>query len=170
MRDKIIEIFDQIKSSDQSYEVLFVRHLNRQKRGTKSAVIEVKLADSKQAQEIRSEFVKKRKELPAKLNISPVVRLATRVRIEIMHAVADLFKRYDRTVTSAYCLQYIPKPVIKIIRKSPGGTETSRTVSFCDSVSWVQDQNLLGIIDLKKARERAGSSHSSTLSQHFVIL
>ena len=169
MKDKIVELFDRIKAPDQTYEVVFVRHLNRQKRGAKFAVIEVKLADSKQAQEIRSEFVKKQKELPDKLNVSPVVRLATRVRIEIMHAIADLFKRYDRSVTSAYCLQYIPKPVIKLIRKS-AGVESSRTVSFCDAISWVQDQNLLDVIDLRKARERAGPSLTSTLSQHFVIL
>ena len=169
MKDKIAELFDLIKSPDQTYEVVFVRHLNRQKRGAKYAVIEVKLADAKQAQEIRSGFVKKRKELPDKLNVSPVVRLATRVRIEIMHAIADLFKKYDRSVTSAYCLQYIPKPVIKLIRKS-AGVESSRTVSFCDAISWVQDQNLLDVIDLRKARERAGPSLTSTLSQHFVIL
>ena len=169
MRDKIIELFDSIKAPEQVYEVVFVRHLNRQKKGAKHAVIEVKLADSKQAQEIRSEFVKKRKELPAKLNVSPVVRLATRVRIEIMHAIADLFKKYDRSISSAYCLQYIPKPVIKIIRKY-AGAETSRTVSFCDAIGWVKDQNLLDVVDLRKARERAGQSLTSTLSQHFVIL
>ena len=169
MKNKITELFDLIKAPDQTYEVVFVRHLNRQKRG-QTAVIEVKLADSKQAQAIRSEFVKKRKELPSKLNVSPVVRLATRVRIEIMHAIADLFKRHDRSISSAYCLQYIPKPVIKIIRRSQAGTESSRTVSFCDAVSWVHDQNLMDVIDLRKARERAGSSLTSTLSQHFVIL
>ena len=169
MKDKIVELFDLIKAPDQTYEVVFVRHLNRQKKGAQLAVIEVKLADSKQAQEIRAEFVKKRKELPAKLNVSPVVRLATRVRIEIMHAIAELIKKYDRSVTSAYCLQYIPKPVIKINRRSVGA-ESSRTVSFCDAISWVQEQNLLDVIDLRKARERAGRSLTSTLSQHFVIL
>ena len=170
MKDKITEIFDQIKTADQIYEIRFVRHLNQQKKGAKTAVIEVKLADVKQAQDIRSEFVKKRKELPAKLNVSPVVRLATRVRIEIMHAIADLFKKYDRSISSAYCLQYIPKPVIKITRKSPGGTEISRNISFCDSVSWVQEQGLLNVIDLRKARERAGASLRTTLSQHFVLM
>ena len=170
MRDKIAEIFDEIKDPEQPYEVLFVRHLNHQKRGVKFAVIEVKLADVKQAQQIRSAFVKKRKDLSAKINISPVVRMATRVRIEIMHSIADLFKRYDRTVSSAYCLQYIPKPVIKVIRKSPSGSESSRSVSFCDAIRWVQDQNLLDVVDLRKARERAGASFTSTLSQNFVLL
>ena len=116
------------------------------------------------------EFVKKRKELPDKLNISPVVRLATRVRIEIMHVVADLLKRQDRSVTSAYCLQYIPKPVIKVVRKSHSGAEFSRTMSFCDAVSWVQAEGLAGVIDLRKARERAGAAFRSTMSQHFVLL
>ena len=86
-----------------------------------------------------------------------------------MHAIADLFKKYDRSISSAYCLQYIPKPVIKIIRKY-AGAETSRTVSFCDAIGWVKDQNLLDVVDLRKARERAGQSLTSTLSQHFVIL
>ena len=114
--------------------------------------------------------MKKRKELPAKLNVSPVVRLATRVRIEIMHAIAELIKKYDRSVTSAYCLQYIPKPVIKVVRKSAMGQEFSRTMSFIEAVSWVKENHLQQSIDFNKARERAGVSQRSTLAQHFVLL
>ena len=169
MKTKIKEIFD-LLTTPETYEVKFVRHLNNQIRGAKLAVIEVKLAEAQQAKLIRAEFVKKRKELSDKLNISPVVRLATRVRIEIMHSVADLLKRYDRTVSSAYCLQYIPKPVIKIVRKSQAGTESIRTMSFCEAVGWVQEKGLRNVIDLRKARERAGATHRATLSQHFVIL
>ena len=170
MKSKIVEIFDLLSTPEQPYEVTFVRHLNHQKRGAKSAVIEVKLADAKQAKAIRNEFVKKRKELSEKLNISPVVRLATRVRIEIMHSVVDLLKRHDHSITSAYCLQYIPKPVIKIVRRSLGGNEVTRTMSFCESISWVQENNFLNTIDLRKARERAGASFRATLAQHFVLL
>ena len=170
MKEKISEIFDLLKTSEQTYEVVFVRHLNHRIRGAKLAVIEVKLADSKQARDIRTEFVKKRKELSDKLNISPVVRLATRVRIEIMHSVAELLKSHDRTITAAYCLQYIPKPVIKIVRKSLTGTDITRNMSFCDSISWVQENNLQTVINLRKARDRAGASLSSTLAQHFVLL
>ena len=170
MKSRIKELFDLLKAEGQSFEVVFVRHLNRKIRGAKSAVIEVKLADAKQAKDIRSEFVKKRKDLPDKLNISRVVRLATRVRIEIMHSVADLIKKQDRTISSAYCLQYIPKPAIKIVRKSPAGTEISRTMSFCESISWVQENGLQNVIDLRKARERAGATFRSTLAQHFVLL
>ena len=170
IKAKICELFDLMKDPEQSYEILFVRHLNQQKRGAKSAVIEVKLANPKQAQEIRAAFVKKRKELPAKLNVAPVVRLATRVRIEMMHAISELLKRHDQSVTSAYCLQYIPKPVIKVVRRSYAGVEVSRTMSFCDAISWVQMEGLVNVVDFRKARERAGASLRSTLSQHFVLL
>ena len=171
MKTKIVEIFDLLKAPDQVYEVVFVRHLNSQIRGAKTAVIEVKLADTKQAKDIRTEFVKKRKELSDKLNISPVVRLATRVRIEIMHSVADLLKRHDHSISSAYCLQYIPKPVIKIKRRStPGGQEVTRTMAFCEAISWVQENVLQNVIDLKKARGRAGAAFRATLAQHFVLL
>ena len=152
------------------FEVQFVRHLNHKKRGAKTAVIEVKLADQKQAKDLRAEFVKKRKNLPEKLNIAPVVRVATRVRIEIMHSIADLLKKHDRSISSAYCLQYIPKPVLKIVRKSQTGAEFTTTMSFCESISWAQQNELLNAIDLKKARERAGASFRSTMSQHFVVL
>ena len=170
IKSKIVEIFDLLSTPEQPYEVTFVRHLNRQIRGAKLAVIEVKLADVKQAKAIRNEFVKKRKELSDKLNISPVVRLATRVRIEIMHSVVDLIKRHDHTISSAYCLQYIPKPVIKIVRRSLGGNEVARTMTFCDAVTWVQENNLQDVIDLRKARDRAGASFRATLAQHFVLL
>ena len=170
MRDKIIEIFDLLKTPEQTYEVMFVRHLNRKIRGAKFAVIEVKLADSKQAKDIRAEFVKKRKELSDKLNISPVVRLATRVRIEIMHSIAELLKSHDHTITAAYCLQYVPKPAIKIVRRSSAGVEVSRTMSFCDAVSWIQENELQGVLNLRKARDRAGSTFRATLAQHFVLL
>ena len=170
MKEKITEIFDLLKTPEQTYEVVFVRHLNRKIRGAKYAVIEVKLADSKQAKEIRTEFVKKRKELSDKLNISPVVRLATRVRIEIMHSVAELLKAHDRTITAAYCLQYIPKPAIKIVRKSPSGNDIVRNMSFCDAICWIQQNDLQKVINLRKARDRAGSTFSATLAQHFVLL
>ena len=170
MKEKIAEIFEKLKDEGQEFEVTFVRHLNRKIRGAKFAVIEVKLSDQNQAKILRSNFVKKRKELPDKLNISPVVRLVTRVRIEILHSVADLRKKYDRTISSAYCLQFIPKPAIKIVRKSVAGTESTRTMSFCDAVSWVQENNLRNVIDLRKARDRAGATFRSALSQHFVLM
>ena len=170
MRAKIEEIITSIKEPEQTMEVQFVRHLNNQVRGQKSAVIEVKLADAQQAKLLRAAFVKKFSIFGKKINITPVVRLATRVRIEILHSVCFYLKRQDPTVVWATCLQFVPKPVIKVIRKSAGGAEVSRTMSFIDAINWVKENGLMGSMDLSKARDRAGASFRGTLAQHFVLL
>ena len=170
MRAKIEEIITNIKEPEQTMEVQFVRHLNNQVRGQKSAVIEVKLADAQQAKLLRAAFVKKFSIFGKKINITPVVRLATRVRIEILHSVCFYLKRQDPTVVRATCLQFVPKPVIKVIRKSAGGAEVSRTMSFIDAINWVKENGLMGSMDLSKARDRAGASFRGTLAQHFVLL
>ena len=172
MKDKIMAIIELLRESEQelALELLFVRHLNKQIRGQKSAVIEAKFADAKQTKELRTIFVKKQKSLPEKINVTPVVRLATRVRIEMLHSIAFLLKRQDRTISSAMCIQFIPKPIIKVVYKSFAGTEVTRSMSFIEAVCWVKEQGLLNVVDLKKARERAGSSFRGTMAQHFVLM
>ena len=96
--------------------------------------------------------------------------LATRVRIEILHSVVDLYKRHDPTVERAMCLQYIPKPVIKIIRKTAAGTESVRTMTFIEAVCWVKENDYCNSIKLARAYERAGSTFRATMAQHFVIM
>ena len=170
MKKKIGEIIELLREQDQSYDVKFVRHLNNQIRGQSTAVIEVTLQDAKQAKELRTEFVKKQKSLAEKINITPVVRLATRVRIEILHSVAEAMKKLDHSIVKAYCLQYVPKPVIKIVRKSLTGNEFNTTVTFIDAIAWVKENEHRVLVDLKKARDRAGASYRGTMAQHFVIL
>ena len=170
MREKVKEVIDALKGEGQDYEVLFVRHLNKQKNGAKTAVIEVKLKDEKQAKELRAEFVKKRKSLDDKINITPVVRLSTRVRVEMMHTIAEALKREDATVTKAHCLQFVPKPVIKVVRQTAGGSEVVRTMSFGEAISWVKLNCHRDTLDFKKARERAGATFRGTLAQNFVLM
>ena len=170
MRSKVEEIFDNLKEPNQEFEIQFVRHLNKQVRGQKTSVLEVKLPDAKQAKDIRAAFVKKSKSLKEKINITPVVRLATRVRVEIMHIVCEAMKKQDRSITKAHCLQFVPKPVIKVTRKMASGAESSQTMTFIDAVNWVYANGLENSIDLGKARARAGASFRGTLAQHFVLL
>ena len=174
IKGKIEEIIDFVKGEDMSYKVLFVKHLNPQVRGQQKAVIEVKLEDAKQAASLRTDFVKKQKEedsvIDKKLHVAPVVRLATRVRVEILYAVVNLLYQQDRSIIRAMCLQFIPKPVIKIVRKSASGTEFVRTMTFIEAVCWVKENDLCGRINLVKAYERAGASFRGTLSQTFVLL
>ena len=170
MKEKLMAIIENLKEPEQVFEILFVRHLNKQIRGQKSSVIEAKLADAKQAKELRAQFVKKFKTLTEKINITPVVRLATRVRIEMLHSIAQLLKRRDPSVVSAMCVQFIPKPVVKVVRQSYGGTQNIRSMSFIEAVSWVKEQGLERALDLNKAYDRAGASFRSTLAQNFVLL
>ena len=71
-------------------------------------MLEVKFESEQQASNFRADFVKKQKDkdpnLPAKMNVAPVVRLATRVRVEILHSVANLLQRHDSTIIRAMCL------------------------------------------------------------------
>ena len=172
MKDKVMEFVELLKDpeSEQTFELLFVKHLNNQVRGQKTAVIEAKFADSKQTRCLRSRFVEKHKELSLKINITPVVRIATRVRVEMMHSIANLLLRHDASVVKAMCVQFIPKPVIKVVRKSAGGSEMTRTMTFTESIIWVQTQGLQRAVDLVKARARAGASFRGTLAQHFVLM
>ena len=170
MRSKVEEIFDLLKEPNQEFEIQFVRHLNNQVRGQKTSVLEVRLPDAKQAKDIRQEFVKKSKSLKEKINITPVVRLATRVRVEIMHSVCEAMKKQDKSITKANCLQFVPKPVIKVTRKMASGAESTQTMSFIDAVNWVYANGLEQTIHLGKARARAGASFRGTLAQHFVLL
>ena len=170
MRAKVMEIVDNLKDEGQTFELLFVRHLNKQKRGQTSAVIEARFADPKQAKALRSKFVEKHKQLGLKINITPVVRVATRVRVEMMHGIANLLQSRDSSVVKAMCVQFIPKPVIKVVRKSAGGLEITRTMSFTEAVCWIRQQGLKRSLDLVKARARAGASFRGTLAQHFVLM
>ena len=174
IKDKVDEIIGIVKKDDKVYKVVFVKHLNPQVRGQQKAAIEVKLESEKQASDLRADFVQQRKDknpdLPEKMNISPVVRLATRVRIEILHSVTNLLLRHDSTIIRAMCLQYIPKPVIKIIRRSAGGNEYARTMTFAEAVCWVKEEGYTSSIGLSRAYERAGSAFRGTLTQSFVLL
>lgn len=141
-----------------------------EERGQTFAVIEVKFADTKQARNFRDQFVKKQKSLEEKINVTPVVRLATKVRIEMLHSIAYLYKRFDSTVTRSLCLQYVPKPVIRITRRTLGGTEATRTMTFIESICWVKENGLANALDLNKARDRAGARFRGTLAQTFVLM
>ena len=174
IKAKIDAIINAVKQEGKEYKVLFVRHLNKNRRGQLKAVIEVKLEDAKQATGLRSDYVKKQKEtdspIDQKMGVAPVVRLATRVRIEILFAVAKLLPRHDLTIVRAMVLQFISKPVIKVVRKSAAGVEFVRTMTFIEAVCWVKENNLGNSINLSSVYDRAGASFRGTLPQTFVLL
>ena len=83
---------------------------------------------------------------------------------------ANLMKRRDNSIVRAYCLQFVPRPVLKIVRRNAAGNEMTRTMSFVESACWVKENSLMNEINLKKAEDRAGSSFKGLLAQHFILL
>lgn len=181
IKKKVQDFVDGVMSPGKS-KVVFVRHQNRQVRGQRSAVIEARFESVEQATDFRKTFVDQNKQSRSEAaanpgsgtkrthNVVPVVRLATRVRVEILHSVAELLLKTDHSVEKAYVLQFVPKPVIKIVRKDSARKDNSRTMTFLDAVSWVNDNGLIQQLDLRKAYERAGSSFRGILAQTFVIM
>jgi hypothetical protein len=172
IRQKVQGLFEDLQDEGQKFDIAFVRHLNRQLGPSSGSVIEVKLSTEKQAVELRANYVKKKKDSDQydSINITPVVRLATRVRIEILQAVAKALMNKDPTINRAFCVQFVPKPIIKIVRKDSAGNELTKVMSFLEAVSWVKENNMERPIDFGKALKRAGSAFRGVLQQTFVVL
>jgi hypothetical protein len=171
MKQKVELVFGKLCDEGQVFEIVFVKHLNRQARNPDNTVLEVRLKDVKQAADIRSKFIQKRGASEwENYNIMPAVRLSTRVRVEMLQSIGRLLRSEDESVSGAQCLQFVPKPVLKVFRKDNRGNEFSRIMTFIDCVIWVLENNLEKRVDLKKAYERAGSNFSGTLAQHFVLM
>jgi hypothetical protein len=104
----------------------------------------------------------------AKLFFSNSVTQATRVRIEIMRAIA---KKLATESESAYVQGFVSKPVLHYIVKENMASEasgTGRSYSFVDSVSRFGD--LLMPVDLAPAYKRAGSTFNGAMEHYFVLL
>ena len=68
------------------------------------------------------------------------------------------------------CVQFIPKPVLKVVRRSYAGVESTRTMTFTEAVTWVKEKGLERALDLRKSYERIGAAFRGTRAQHFVLL
>jgi hypothetical protein len=171
MRSKVEEFISQFKEKDQEYQIEFVRHLNRKSRFPDNTVLEVRFRDEAQARSIRTNYIKIRDNSDLdNFNVTPTVRLATRVRIEILQAVSKLVRQHDSSVSKVHCLQFVSKPVLKVFRKDVRGNEYPTVMSFIDCVIWTLENDLEKSLDLRKAYQKAGSAFKGRMSQHFVIM
>ena len=174
---KIINIVT-AESEVGNRSVIFTRHRNKHIREARSVVIEARFQDSKQAVDFRKDFVAKHKalkaaeELPTELegvSTFPVQTLGTRVRATLLKAMAKVVERQTGPNISAYCQQYITRPVLKIVNKGNDPT-TYQTFSFVDAILKLKSNNDLHRVVLEDAYQDAGSRFRGTLEQHFIIL
>jgi len=102
------------------------------------------------------------------LYFSNSVTQATRVRIEILKAIA---KKLTSETENAYVQGFISRPVMVYLSRDPSVSlcsGTGRSYSFSDAVSRYGD--LLVATDLVASYKRAGSTFQGSMEQYFVVL
>ncbi len=134
-------------------------------------MLEVKLDKQEFAVAIRKAFAdkRKRKELPDimdKLFVANCVNLATRVRIDIMKAVARKVTNKDDL---AYVSGFISRPMMHIRRAgAPSNQKPMKSFTFIDTIT--RFGRLVKTEDLDAAYARAGRAFSEGMRQNFVVL
>ncbi len=104
------------------------------------------------------------------LQVITVVRLATRIRLDIVKSITA---RIESGTEVAYVPNFLPRPIMHIKRKSAEGEATGsrahiKTLTFVDSIT--EYGGLVGKGDLAKAYEKAKDHFKGMMSQHFMVL
>ena len=165
LKELALEIFKEIKP-DFAGKILFASQ-GRTAEGSLPTV-EVKLDKVEHAVAIRKAFAVAKKNGDLKSHLEKVfiansVNPPTRVRIEIMKAIA---KKITTSRDQAYVVSFIPRPVMHIKKK--GDQAPYKTYSFVDAVKYhggAVDQE-----DLGGAYARAGCAYDGQLQQNFILL
>jgi hypothetical protein len=128
-------------------------------------LVEVRLDSRELAMKIRKDFSIKRKSEKdfGKIFISNSVTLATRVRIDILKAMA---KKNSNEKEIMSVSAFISRPVIHV-RSKDGGARLG-VFNFSDAI--VRFSSNLTVSELEEAYRRAGSAFRGQLQQNFVVL
>jgi hypothetical protein len=100
-----------------------------------------------------------------KLYVANSVNLATRVRIDILKAIA---KKITNTKESAHVASYSSRPILHVRTNQTKGEPISRAYTFIDAV--IKFGKSLVYEDLGEAYRRAGTAFRGQMEQHYVVL
>jgi hypothetical protein len=101
-----------------------------------------------------------------KIQMSTVITLATKVRIEIMKALARKIESHKET---AYVPTFLPRPVLHIKVKITGGKHQHlNSLTFAEAIQQYGER--LNQDDLTPAYRKAGGNFKGQMRQHFVVL
>jgi hypothetical protein len=133
-------------------------------------VLEVKLDRVEHAVAIRKAFAEKRKKEKLsgcleRIFISNSINVGTRVRIEILKAIA---KRTSTAQDLSYVASFISRPVMHVRSRNDKNAKPAKTYTFIDAVK--QFGSRLKTEDLLEAYAKAGKAFSGQLEQNFVVL
>jgi hypothetical protein len=178
MKSAVQSVVDLVMG-DGNLKAEFVTQVNRSSRSG-PVVINVRMQNAEAARNFRTTFAKKMKDynkdgsVPNELrgvNVHPVQRLATRVRIDVLRSLADVIKEDSDDRVSAYVISHIPKPVMKVEIRMKEKTYT-RTFSYTEAIEYVRlnHDSKLKTLKLHQAYARAGSSFRGSMEQIFVVM
>ena len=152
---------------------IFVSHLNAHIPSNRR-VIEAKLENQETAAKVRKAYGDKMKSCRETnlypdtlrgMNIAMSVTRSTRVRIEILRALAKVVKSNSQKNVDAYVLQHLTRPLLKVTITIPKKeVTTSRTYGFAEAVEFVscryriQDRDLLMHTKLRETWKTLNSS------------
>jgi hypothetical protein len=147
-------------------EILFVNQ--GKNNGKLIPLVEVKLNSTENASKIRKAFADKKKQGVdlGRIFVSNSVNLATRVRVDILKALA---RKVTGQQVVAYAIPFISRPTLQV--KATGGGQSNpeiRSYNFTDAIA--KYGHLVKQFDLGEAYRRAGSFFKGQLEQNFVVL
>ena len=164
--------FEKIIPDFQGKIVYLSQSKQQQQQQLAQQMIEVKLDKAEHAIAIRKAFAdrRKKKELGPELDslfMTNCVNLATRIRVDIMKALA---RKLTNNTDLAYVAGFTSRPMmhIRAAGAPSANTRPLKSYTFIDSVS--RFGRRLTCEDLETAYGRAGNSFNGQLMQNFVVL
>ena len=153
-------------------KILFAAVMGRPENG--KIRIEFRLDTFEKAREIRKMFAVNRttnklsQEL-AELHVTTVITLGTRVRMEVMKAIAI---KIESATEVAYVPNFLPRPIMHIKKKTGAGETGARghvkTLTFVDTI--IEYGNTVSKRDLTRAYDAAKGNFKGLMKQHFLVL
>ena len=180
IKDSIKELFHFI-DPDHQYTLGYIKHLNAKIKGSRQ-IVEITLGSEEEGKRIRKAFAARikvwitEKSFPEHIkgvSITPCLTLATRVRIEIMKAMA---KTVRNTLDNhdAWVIQHVARPVMKIEFTPPGEEEKlTRSFGFAQGLAYLFKEipgYSISAQDLFQAYSLAGTRFGPEISHHFIIM
>ena len=155
------EILDKIEP-DASKHIVFTSQGSRNKNYI--PLVEVRMSSKEMAMKIRKQFTAKKRENDfGRAFIANSVTLGTRVRIDILKAIAEHYSSDKETMSVS---AFVSRPLLHI-RSKEGGRRLG-TFNFSDALARFGAE--LTEKELMNAYKRAGSAFKGQMQQNFVVL
>lgn len=174
--DALTTIMKSFMNEEDIPSVKYVVHLNDRFK-TNFKVIEARFDTPAEARKVRESFGAKIRDwkvtklFPDSLKgvgINLCHTRETRIRIEVLKALAKVVNQNSNRAMEAYVLPFLARPLLKLAYNRPDGDKNTRSYGFTEAISAVTSMYDVADQDLHLAYKIAGSMPD--LEQKFLIL